>query len=105
MLASMPGTPAGTGQPNNPLAALESNLTGAIGADPMQVANRISKELDSASPEQRALINLQLQGSPELLRAINNANLAQKGTQEDPLSVLQSPLPESKPPRRENKIT
>jgi hypothetical protein len=61
--------------------------------------------MESASPEQRQLINLQLQGAPDLLREVNNQMIMQKGTQSDPLSVLQSPLPEAKPPRRDNKVT
>jgi hypothetical protein len=105
MLAGAPGTPVGTGEQNNPLAALESNLSGAIGVDPNQVASRIAGEMENASPEQQELINMQLQGSPDLMRAVNNEKIKSMGTQSDPLSALQSPLPESKPPRRENNVT
>ncbi len=104
MMAGMPGTPVGTAEPNNPMAALESNLTGAIGVDPDQVAKRIATEMEHASPDQKQLINMQLQGAPELLRAVNNASIANKGSQEDPLSALQMPIPDAKPPRRENKV-
>jgi hypothetical protein len=104
MMAGMPGTPVGTAEPNNPMAALESNLNGAIGVDPDMVAKRIATEMEHASPDQKQLINMQLQGAPDLLRAVNNASIANKGSQEDPLSALQMPLPDAKPPRRENKI-
>jgi hypothetical protein len=79
-------------------------LNGAIGVDPDMVAKRIATEMEHASPDQKQLINMQLQGAPDLLRAVNNASIANKGSQEDPLSALQMPLPDAKPPRRENKI-
>lgn len=87
--------------PEPAIAGLESPLSGEIGLDPNQLASRMAKEMEQATPEQKQMMQMQLQGNPDLLRMVNNAQLKEIGAQDDPLNVLQNVNKDIKPPRGE----
>lgn len=103
------GIPEGTTvYPENVQAKLPSDMTSAIsgattrGVDVRAVAKRIAAHLRKLPPAESQQELTRLQGQfPQLHELVVQTLQAQTGSQADPLSAAQAPLPEVRPPRRE----
>lgn len=75
------------------------------GMDPLYLARRVATALEQKDEltRQADLMNMRGQ-NPQLYLLVNQMLNSAKGSQEDPLNPLQSPLPEQRPPRRQNPI-
>jgi hypothetical protein len=94
----------GQQQPNPVIAGLESPTSPAIGVDVQQMAGQIASQMREADPQQKQQIQMQLQGNPELMKMVNNNLFMESGSQANPLSALQMPSPEQKPPKRDGQV-
>ena len=88
------------GVPQEMQSPLTIGTTGG-GANLLYLAKRAAKEIEQKpDPEKYAMLEQMKMRNPQLYSLVLQILQSKKGSQQDPLNALQSPLPEQKPSRR-----
>lgn len=92
------------GIPKEMQSQMQISQQGA-GLNPLYLAKRVAAALqDKDDLSRQADLQSMKTSNPQLYLLVNQLVNSGKGSQEDPLNPLQSPLPEQRPPRRQNPI-